>query len=289
MATPFLPDLSGVTPRRTISPKSKISMVPGMPNNQEITPHLRSMSYGARKLELKLKLKPKKSPIIIEGFPGFGFVATIAVEFLMDHLKMHSIGSFWSPRLAPIAFVHGKRIVQPLEIFHNDKYNIIIVEAVAGVAGMEWEVADALLQLYKKVNAKELISIEGIGAPVERREPAAYFYANNDVSKKKFEAIGVSQIRDGIIFGPSGALMLKSDKSVNSSFIFAETRSNLPDSKAAAKIIQVLDQYLGLKIDYKPLLKKAAGFEEQIKDLLAQAKQAGTLKRDKEEEQPYIG
>jgi predicted ATP-grasp superfamily ATP-dependent carboligase len=289
MATPFLPDLSGVQPRRTISPKSKISMVPGMLNNHEITPHLRSMSYGARKLELKLKLKPKKSPIIIEGFPGFGFVATIAVEFLMDHLKMHSIGSFWSPRLAPIAFVHGKRIVQPLEIFHNDKYNIIVVEAVAGVAGMEWEVADALIQLYKKVNAKEIISIEGIGAPTERKEPAAYYFTNNDATKKKFENIGISQIRDGIIFGPSGALMLKVDKSVNSSFIFAETRSNLPDSRAAAKIIEILDQYLNLKIDYKPLLKKAAGFEEQIKDLLQQAKQATTIKQGKEDEQPYIG
>jgi len=290
MATPFLPDLSGVQPRRaTTSSKPKAAALPSMLGDHEIAPHLRNLSYGARKLELKLKVKPKKSPIIIEGFPGFGFVATIAVEYLMDHLKMHSIGSFWSPRLAPIAFVHGKRIVQPLEIFHNDKYNIIVVEAVAGVAGMEWEVADALLQLYKKVNAKEIISIEGIGAPVSRAEPAAYFYANNDASKKKFEAMGVSQIRDGIIFGPSGALMLKTDKAINSSYIFAETRSNLPDSRAAAKIIEVLDKYLGLKVDCKPLLKKAAGFEEELKGLLQQAKEAGTLKRDNEDEQAYIG
>ena len=287
MATSILPDLSGIQ-RRMTNPKLKLPSMPGLPNNHEIAPNLRSMSYGSRKLELKLRKKPKNS-IIIEGFPGFGFVATIAVEYLMDHLKMHPIGSFWSPRLAPIAFVHGKRVMQPLEIFHNDKYNIIILEAVTGVAGMEWEVTDALLDLYKKVDAKEIICIEGIGAPSEQAEPVAYFYSNQEAGKKKFESIKIDPVKDGIIFGPAGALMLKADKKINASFIFAETHSNLPDSKAAAKIIEVLDKYLGLKIDYRPLLKKAEGFEEQLKDLMEKAKESGAIKKAKEDEQRYIG
>lgn len=258
------------------------------PANHVVVPSLRSLSYGSKKLELKLKIKPK-NPVIIEGFPGFGFVATIAVEYLLDHLKMHSIGTMWSPRLAPMAFVHNKRVVQPLEIFHNDKYNIIVLEAVAGVQGMEWEVADALLELYKKVNAKEIISIEGVGSPIERKEPMAYYYANKADKKKKFEALKLGPIKDGIIFGVAGALMLRAPKDINSSFIFAETASNLPDSKAAAKIVQVLDDYLNLKIDYKPLLKKAAGFEENIKGLVEKARTAAMIKKDKEQVLPYIG
>jgi predicted ATP-grasp superfamily ATP-dependent carboligase len=287
MAASVLPDLSGLQ-RRITNPKIKLPSMPGIPNNHEIAPNLRSMSYGSRKLELKLKKKPKNS-IIIEGFPGFGFVATIAVEYLMDHLKMHSIGSFWSPRLAPIAFVHGKRVVQPLEIFHNDKYNIIVLEAVTGVAGMEWEVTDALLDLYKKVNAKEIICIEGIGSESDKSEPNTYYYTNCEEKKKKFEALGIKPVKDGIIFGPAGALMLKAEKNCNASFIFAETHSNLPDSKAAAKIIEALDKYLGLKIDYRPLLKKAEGFEEQLKGMMEQAKEAGAIKKVKDEEQRYIG
>jgi uncharacterized protein (TIGR00161 family) len=287
MATSILPDLSGVQ-RRLSSPKIKIPSMPGMPNGNGLAPSLRSMSYGTKKLELKLKITPK-NPIIIEGFPGFGFVATIAVEYLMDHLKMHPIGSFWSPRLAPIAFIHGRRVIQPLEIFHNDKYNIIVLEAVTGVAGMEWEVTDALLELYKKVDAKEIISIEGIGAPEEQAEPEAYYFANQEAGKKKFESLGLEPVKDGVIFGPAGALMLKADKKINASFIFAETRSNLPDSKAAAKIIEVLDKYLNLKVDYRPLLKKAASFEEQLKGLMEKAKEAGAMKKEREPEQEYIG
>ena len=44
--------------------------------------------------------------------------------------------------------------------------------------------------------------------------------------------------------GVSGALLLKAE--VPLSCFFAETHSSLPDSRAAAKIIEVLDKYLYL-------------------------------------------
>ena len=39
-------------------------------------------------MKLILTKKPKKVTIV-EGFPGFGLVATIACEFLLDHLFTH--------------------------------------------------------------------------------------------------------------------------------------------------------------------------------------------------------
>jgi predicted ATP-grasp superfamily ATP-dependent carboligase len=263
----------------------------GMPSLPTAQNHraISALGYGKNTLKLELKKKPKKAPIIIEGFPGFGFVATIAVEYLMDHLKTHSIGRLWSPKLAPIAFIHGKRVVQPLEVFHNDKNNIIVLEAVAGVSGLEWEIADSLVEMYKKLGAKEIISIEGIGSPAERKEPKVFYWTNNEESKKAMEAIGVDPVKEGIIFGVSGALMLKVPENIKATFIFAETHSDLPDSRAAAGIIKVLDKYLDLKIDYKPLLKKAEEFEVRLRVMLEQAKQASQTKASKEPEQPYIG
>jgi len=240
-------------------------------------------------MSVELLERPKTNPIIIEGFPGFGFVATIAVEYLMDHLKMRSIGRIWSPELAPMALVHNKRIIQPLEIFYSDKLNIIILEAVAGVAGMEWEVAEAIRVLAKELNAKEVVGIEGIGAAVEREEAIAYYYTNQEEKKKIFEKAGAKSLVEGIIFGVSGALMVRLPKEVKASFIFAETHSNLPDSRAAAKIIEILDRYLKLDIDYKPLLKKATEFEERLKGILEQTREAVDLKRRKETPQEYIG
>jgi predicted ATP-grasp superfamily ATP-dependent carboligase len=52
------------------------------------------------------------------------------------------------------------------------------------------------------------------------------------------------------------------------SCIFVETHSSLPDSKAAAKAIEVLDKYLNLKIAYAPLLKQAEKFEAKVRGLM---------------------
>ncbi|MFH0869280.1 MAG: PAC2 family protein [archaeon] len=245
------------------------------------------LPHMSMKVELWEKVKP--NPIIIEGFPGFGFVATIATEYLMDHLKMRPIGKIWSPELAPMALVHGRRIIQPLEIFYSEKFNIVLLEAVAGVNGLEWEVADALVALCRELKAKELIAIEGIGSQMERDEPMAFYHTNQEAKIKVLEGANCKPIAEGIIFGVSGALLVKIPKDIKVSFVFAETHSNLPDSKAAAKIIEVLDKYLNLKVDYKPLLKRASDFEDKLKGIIEKAKEASDIKRSKDPETSYFG
>ena len=71
------------------------------------------------------------------------------------------------------------------------------------------------------------------------------------------------------------------------SCIFAEAHTQLPDSKAAAKIIEVLDKYLGLKVDYKPLLKQAEQFEEKLKGMLSKGKEAMDMQDKKQ--MSYVG
>ncbi len=239
-------------------------------------------------MKIELNEKPQKV-VLVEGFPGFGFVSTIAVEYLVDHLKLKQIGRIWSSELAPMAIIHGKRIIQPIDILYNEKLNLVILEAIAGVSGLEWEVADAILFLYKKLNAKEVIAIEGVGSPdSEKEEPDAYYYSNDEARAKMLQSSGAFPMKDGIVLGVSGALLDKLDKDIRASFIFAETQSKLPDNRAAAKIIQVLDKYLGLDIDYAPLLKRATEIEEKIKGLLEQARTATDMQKQKGDATQYI-
>ena len=84
----------------------------------------------------------------------------------------------------------------------------------------------------------------------------------------------------------NSAILMKSGKLPVTCF-FAETHSTMPDSNAAAQIIKALDSYLGLKVDYKPLMKLAAQFEEKLRSILTQSKQAEEL-RDKKQ-MSYVG
>ncbi|UZE93988.1 MAG: proteasome assembly chaperone family protein [Candidatus Pacearchaeota archaeon] len=223
--------------------------------------------------------KPQRS-IIVEGFPGFGFVSTIATEYIIKHLNAKPIGRIVSDKLMPIAAVHKNEVIYPLEIFYDKKTNIIIVQAVTPVEGLEWRLADAIIDLAKEINAKEIVGLEGVASAEEIKNANVFFYSNKKEKRKSLIEAKIKPLQEGIIIGVTGALLMKA-QDVSFSCFFVETHTGLPDNKAAAKLIQALDKYLGLTIDYKPLLEKAKEVEEKLKGLLMRLGEAKTMKEKK--------
>lgn len=243
------------------------------------------MENAPKKSSMQIVLNKKpKSPIIIEGFPGLGLISTITTEFLIKHLNAKSIGCIKSNKLVPIAAVHDAKVIQPLEIFYAEKENIVIVHALSDVRGIEWEISDAIQELYDMLKASQLITIEGIMSKGETSN--IFYYTNNVKQKKQLEGTKAQPLQEGIIVGVTAGLVLK-EKDMNIMGLFIETHSKLPDSMSAAKIVEMLDGYLGLKLDTKPLVEAAAQFEEKLKSLFEQAKQ--TVGQKQAKEMNYLG
>jgi len=231
-------------------------------------------------IELK---KIPKSPIIIEGFPGFGFVSTIATEFLIKHLGAERIGKISSTKLTPMVAIRDSEIVDPLEIYYDKKHNIVILRALANISGAEWEIAGMIMELSKKLKAKEIISIEGVASEKKGQNKTYYFTSLKD---GKFKNINLENFKNGVIVGVTGVLLLKA-KEIPLSCIFVEADPGLPDSRAAGEAVKVLDNYLGLKVDYKPLFKAAEKFEGKLKELMSSVKKTSEKKQEKDTS--YLG
>ena len=223
-------------------------------------------------MEVKLWKKPKNC-IIIEGFPGFGLVGTIASEFLIEHLKTEQIGKILFDDMPAMVAIHENKIVEPLGVFYNQKYNIVVLHAITSATHYEWEMSQTVSKLASDLQAKEIISLEGVGSGEESEGSRVFYYSSNDKNAKLFEKAGIESLKEGIIMGVTGAILLRVEKTPVSC-LFAETHSNLPDSKAAAKIIEALDKYLDLDVDYKPLLEQAEKFEEKLKTILQKGQEA---------------
>lgn len=233
-------------------------------------------------INIELTKKPK-SPLIIQGFPGFGLVGTIATEFLINHLETEIIGKFWFEEMPAAVAIHKGKLVPPIEVHYNKKNNLLIVHALAAPVGIEWKMSDLIMKLADELKSKEIISLEGIGAESDTNK--TYYYSTKTSNLTKLKSVA-EPINESIILGVTGALLLK-EKDVPISAFFVETASNFPDSKAAAKMITLLDKYLGLNVDPKPLLKTAKDFEEKLKGILNQSKKA--LDESKEKRQDYFG
>ena len=102
-------------------------------------------------MRYELKTKPK-SPIIVEGFPGFGLVGTIATEYLIKHLDAKPIGYIRIPEIPPVIAVHQGTAIEPLGIFYSKKHNLVILHALANVTGLEWEVSELLVKMAKELS-----------------------------------------------------------------------------------------------------------------------------------------
>jgi len=229
---------------------------------------------------LKIVLrKIPKNPIIIEGFPSFGLVGTITTEFLLEHLKAELIGEFHYDELSPIAAVHKGKLVNPMAVWYVPSRNIVILHTILNVRGYEWEIANNIIDMAKKMGAKEIISLEGVATDDMSDDIKVYYYGN-----KRLGECGALPVKESIIMGVSAALMLRYKKL---SCLFAAAHTQLPDSKAAAKLIQILDKYLGLEVDYHPLLKQAEEFENKIKSILQQSNK--TLREADKKSMSYLG
>ena len=210
-----------------------------------------------------LNQKPK-SPTIILGFPSMGLVSTIATKFLIDHLDVEEIGHIESEHITPLTAIHKSRIVNPVTLYYNKKFNVIVVQSLTEVTGYEWQLAATIMDIAKSVSAKEIVVLESM--PSHEGDLNVYYYS----TKAKLKA---KPLTEGIVMGTTAALLLRA-KEFPVTCLFAEAHSQLPDSEAAARVVGALDVYLNLKIDIKPLLEAAKKFEESLKQYTEKNREA---------------
>jgi uncharacterized protein len=228
-------------------------------------------------MKLVLSKKPK-NVTIIEGFPGFGLIGTIATEFLMEHLQTEKIGIVELDEIPAMIAIHQNKVIEPVSIHYNKKYNLILVHAINIGQNLGWKLAEVITELAEALSAKEIISLEGVGSP-NADTSRIFYYTTKSSGMEKLKGVA-NPLMEGIIVGVTGALLAKNVK-VPLIALFAEAKPGLPDSKAAAHIIEALDAYTGLKIDTKPLLKQAQIFEEKLKSIVSKSQQAHETQQQK--------
>ncbi len=231
-------------------------------------------------MELQLDQKAKiDAPRIILGFPGFGLVGSISTEFLISHLKTEKVGRILLTEMPAMVAIHQKKIVDGVSLYFDKEHNLLLLHGITAPRNLEWELCAIIGEIAAQVKAKEIISLEGVGTGEAKSGQGTFFHATSEKASNQLIGMKIRPLEEGIIMGLSAALL--STTKLPITCLFAETASELPDSKAAAELIKVLDQYLGLEVDYKPLLEQAQKFEEKLKSLLSSSQKAQEMSEKK--------
>src|SRR3989338_10844393 len=226
----------------------------------------------------KGKLPKLNRPVMVEGLPGIGNVGKVSVDFLIDELKAVKIYEINSYHFPNSVFVNEDNLVELpiIEVFYkkfNDKRNDIIL--VGGDVqpvdeASSYEFSDKLLELFRKLNGNEVITLGGIGLGEIPKKPRVFCtgnskdiikkYSSDDVNSKLYGVVGPIMGVSGLLVGIAGKHDLKAAS------LLAETYGHplYLGIKGAKEILKVLNSKLKLGINLDKLDQEIKNVEAEI-------------------------
>ncbi len=233
----------------------------------------------------KIKQIPKKlpelnNPILIEGLPGIGNVGKITIDFIKEELKAKKVYDFFSYTFPHSVFVNDKNLVELPSIemfyvaFNNKKKNDLLL-LVGDVQPIDekssYEFCEELLNISKKLDVSEIITLGGVGLQSVPEKPKVYCTANNKrIISKYMKGCKLNNKLYGVvgpIVGVTGLMIGMSEKKdISAIALLAETFGHpmYLGIKGSREILKILNKKLNIKLNLKKL-------EEEIKTLEAEA------------------
>lgn len=221
-----------------------------------------------------------KGGTIIEGFPSVGLSSTIASNYLIGTLDLDQICALESNYFPPISMIYAKKPKFPARVYASEKHKLaVFLSEFTPPPSLSRPLAMRLLEWAKEQGCIRIISPEGLrieGVLKEEKEPMVWGVGSTDEAREQLKKCGIEQLEAGMIAGVAGVLLNEGRwRSFDIISLLVEARSNIPDARAAAKLIEAIDKLLpDVKIEIKPLYEKAGNIEGHLKKLREQAEPA---------------
>lgn len=211
---------------------------------------------------------------VIDGFPSVGLVSTITANYLIDVLELPQVGIMDSPYFPTVSIVRNATPMYPVRIYAGKGVCIFISEFQPAPKLIR-PIADAILNFAMERGCTTIISPEGLVIESEGENPDVAIYAlgSTETTRERLRKHNLPLFGNGIITGVSGVLLnLGKKNDFNAISILAEANPNYPDARAAAKVIEVINELLEhVDIDVKPLYTEAENIERTLRMMQKQA------------------
>lgn len=223
-----------------------------------------------------------KGATVIDGFPSVGFVSTIVGNYLINTLKLELIGIVDSKDFPPISLVRGSTVLNPVRIYAGKRLGeerkeqlVVFISEFQPPPKMVRPLADVMMHWCQNKGCDTIISPQGmvIEGELAEEDIGVYGIGSTERTLKLLQKYKIKPFTTGAITGVAGALLGGGKRrGFDVITLLAEATPDYPDARAAAKIIEVLDEMLlEIKIDAEPLYREAEVIEKQIKLLQKQA------------------
>jgi uncharacterized protein len=219
---------------------------------------------------------PAESPTLIEGLPGLGLVASIAVDQITKQLDLSEYGTIVSDDFPPVAAFSEGRVRDAVRVYAGADPAVMTLQSDIPIP------PDAISSLSQCVLSdlaeKFDRAIFLAGAPAESEEQVGEVIgvATTDELEGALTGAGIELAADsGVIGGVTGALLADCyHEGVPAAVLIVRSNPYIPDPAAARAVIEeALEPLVEFDIDTQELLEQAEEIQRQKRQIAEQLQQ----------------
>ena len=191
--------------------------------------------------------------VLIEGLPGIGLVAKVAVAYLIKQLRVRRICRIFSPHFPTIGYVRdGKLVFSFADIYKaEDPPNLLLLygNSQPSTSFGQYDFCEKVVKLSKELGVTTIITLGGYGKDnvSERRE---IYCSSTDTKTLEEWTPKVGGVRyAGQIVGAAGLLVvLAAEYGMKNFSMLIETTEMTPDFYAARRAVEAVIKLLNLPV-----------------------------------------
>ena len=191
--------------------------------------------------------------VLVEGLPGIGLVAKVAVAYVIKQLEVKKICRLISPHFPTAGFIQDGRIVFSFaDIYYAEEPREMLLlygNSQPGSSYGQYEFCDKVIKIAKDTGVRTVITIGGYGKETvsERREIYCSSTDPETLEEWMRKVGGVKYA--GQIVGAAGLLIvLAKENGMRNFSMLVETAEMTPDFYAARRAVEALSKLLELNI-----------------------------------------
>lgn len=195
-----------------------------------------------------------KKWILITGFPGFGYVGTIATRYIASKLKSLKIGDIITKYMPDFVAMEEYGVMTPYEVFlARDKGLIIVVNNALPSTPERVPYSLALAEWFKKINGDKAIFAGGLNIKLKEGNEEFRWVCNMTCGWSfKEPTLG----KGNYIVGPLATLYaVFTLKKIPTLLILPYTEPGKYDPSAAAVFIRKLNEILDIDVSVDDLIE----------------------------------
>lgn len=218
-----------------------------------------------------------ESPTLVEGLPGLGLVASIAVDRLVDQLDLELHGTVRSEAFPPAAAFADGRIRDAVRVSAGKEPPIMTIGSDVPIPPTAARplgdcLYDDLAQEFERA-----IFVAGVPAETQESAGETVGAATTDDLADEMAAAGIDLAEEpGYVGNVTGGLVAACHREgIPAALLLVQANPRVPDPGAARTLIEdALEPLLGFDIDTQPLLEQAEEIQERKEQIAEQLEQS---------------